>query len=165
MSRAVYTGISNVAKNVKSLYVGVGGSSRKVIRGYVGINNTARLFWRPIAYKMQQSGSSSTFYYIQNTLNCKLPTKMEFDTETGKFILSGSSTLKIDDGGSSLTFYTTDYTTKKYTGAGYYLTGVDAITAGTYDGPIYEIRTHLYVSSSQNSASSIRCYIAVADDS
>ena len=160
MSKKLYVSSAGTLKNVKCLYVGINKVSRKIIKGYIGINNTARLFWKYVTYKMvQQSASLDRFHSISWDVSCKLPTSMVFDTTTGKFILSDLRTLEIDDGGSVRTFYTTNYTIKR-SGREYYLAAVDAISDGTYDGPIYKIETHRFVWPSENSASSVRCYVA-----
>lgn len=45
MTKALYVGVDNVAKNVKGMYVGVDGTARKVIKAYVGVDGVARLFY------------------------------------------------------------------------------------------------------------------------
>lgn len=48
MSKAIYVGVDNKARKVKSLYVGVDGKARKVKKGYIGVNGVARLFYAPV---------------------------------------------------------------------------------------------------------------------
>lgn len=48
MSKAIYIGVDNKARKVKSLYVGVDGKARKVKKGYIGVNGVARLFYAPV---------------------------------------------------------------------------------------------------------------------
>lgn len=45
MAKAVYYGISDVARKVKKMYYGVNGVARKVKKGYIGVNGVARLFF------------------------------------------------------------------------------------------------------------------------
>ena len=45
MSKKLYTGVNNIARNVSKFYVGVNGVARKVKKAYVGVNGVARLFW------------------------------------------------------------------------------------------------------------------------
>lgn len=43
MTRAIYVGVNNTARKVKTLYVGVNGVARKVKKMYIGVNGVARL--------------------------------------------------------------------------------------------------------------------------
>ena len=45
MSKKVYVGVNNVARNIKTMYVGVNGVARKVKKAYVGVNGIARTFY------------------------------------------------------------------------------------------------------------------------
>lgn len=45
MAKAVYYGISDVARKVKKMYYGVNGVARRVKKGYIGVNGVARLFY------------------------------------------------------------------------------------------------------------------------
>ena len=45
MSQAIYTGVNNVARKVKTIYVGVNGVARKVRKAYIGVAGKARLFY------------------------------------------------------------------------------------------------------------------------
>lgn len=45
MGKAIYTGVSGVARNVTQPYIGVGGVSRQITNGYIGVNGVARQFF------------------------------------------------------------------------------------------------------------------------
>ena len=45
MSKKIYTGVNNIARNVSKFYVGVNGVARKVKKAYVGVNGVAQQFW------------------------------------------------------------------------------------------------------------------------
>ncbi len=45
MAKAMYIGISNVARKVNQPYIGVAGVARKAVKGYVGVGNVARQFY------------------------------------------------------------------------------------------------------------------------
>ena len=45
MSKKLYVGNGNIARNVKSMYVGVNGVARKVKKGYIGVGGIARQFY------------------------------------------------------------------------------------------------------------------------
>lgn len=58
MSKKIYVGVNNIAKNVNKMYVGVNNVAKKVLKGYVGVNGVAKEFFRyytPLNY-IESSG-------------------------------------------------------------------------------------------------------------
>ena len=45
MSKKLYIGVSNAARNVPKVYIGVNNVARKVKKAYIGVNNVARQFY------------------------------------------------------------------------------------------------------------------------
>lgn len=58
MGKAIYVGVSGVARAVKQPYVGVGGVAREVINGYSGIAGVARQFYPTITLGSLNIGDS-----------------------------------------------------------------------------------------------------------
>jgi len=65
MSQAIYTGVNNVARKVKTIYVGVNGVARKVRKAYIGVAGKARLFYLGyiVAKKLSVSLTPWSDYY------------------------------------------------------------------------------------------------------
>lgn len=170
MARKIYIGSSGSSRNVSDIYIGISGRSRKVTKGYIGINDIAKKFyglqymWKRYTIETvntyeETSKRYANFRYITAAASQsgKLPTRCEFDTSTGKFILSDLDIVEIRDDGMTSEYYTTEVNIEYYDNTGY-LVGFTAIKEGAYDGPIYNIEAHRYVWPSMNTESNVDIY-------
>lgn len=84
MAKAVYEGVSGVARKIKSQYVGVGGVARKVKSGYIGVGGVARQFFRGLPISSTTVGDIVSFggynwtivhndnQYVYLAMNCHI---------------------------------------------------------------------------------------------
>lgn len=82
MSKAIYVGVDNKARKVKSLYVGVDGKARKVKKGYIGVNGVARLFYAPVDRPPRLPSGYDELEYIYSSDGAKIATGIYTDVET-----------------------------------------------------------------------------------
>ena len=67
MAKAIYEGVSGVARKVKQPFVGVSGVARKVKNGYVGVGGVARGCYTssvPVTINIIYSGNTSGYAYV-----------------------------------------------------------------------------------------------------
>lgn len=97
MSKAVYSGVGNVARKVNKIYVGVNGVARKVTKGYIGVNGVARLFYESYIYPFV---SFSGEYYVDPITH----NGVEYDLYTlhtsGTLVLAGDVSCWLCGGGA-----------------------------------------------------------------
>lgn len=83
MAKKVYTGISDIARNIKAMYVGVNGVARNITKGYVGVNGIARQFWETKPYtELEYIGSTGTQYIntgFKHNQNTRFVADMELE--------------------------------------------------------------------------------------
>jgi hypothetical protein len=65
MAKKIAVGVSNLARNVKSLYTGREGVAKKVGKGYIGVSGVAKQFYPSITISL---GSSSTSITVGQTV-------------------------------------------------------------------------------------------------
>lgn len=76
MAKAIYEGVSGVARKVKNAYEGIGGVARKIKAGWIGVGSVARQFY---------SGQYATFYEAyQNGAITSLVTAWGWDKDDGE---------------------------------------------------------------------------------
>ena len=64
MSKKIYIGVGDLAKEVDPLYISVGGSTKKVSKVYVGIDGVARQAYpNTITYKWNRYNVNTTYYW------------------------------------------------------------------------------------------------------
>ena len=93
----MYVGVSNVAKNVKTIYVGVNGVAHKVVKGYVGVNGVAHVFWDGGSTPEYNEHIRATSFFLPNVaynLNkLDLRTTIETALETCSYIAGHVSSI------------------------------------------------------------------------
>lgn len=156
MSKKIYMGISDVAKNCKKAYIGVSNKARKIKKMYVGIDNIAKEFY-----------SSS------------IPTTSEVHFEIGSFStgatrITGQATARLQDGDLPTMEITTDYAPGFELSTSNSLTtiGVCGVVASTLEAQISSIneilnrtsaKTNYYIRFKSQSAYPDETYCSVKE--
>lgn len=69
MGKAIYTGVSGIARNVKQPSIGVGGVSRNVTNGYIGVGGVARQFYQGLDTTLTISDAYNAGYWTRVAFN------------------------------------------------------------------------------------------------
>lgn len=97
MSKKIYVGVDNKAKQVKTFYVGINNTARKIKKAYVGVNNTARQIWPGIVYTWKRYTINEITEYIWKRYKDNVSytyTYSEKDNDVyGSLTMNGSATV------------------------------------------------------------------------
>lgn len=69
MGKAIYEGVSNVARKVKNAYESIGGVARKVKTGWIGTNGVARQFFASNKFTFEWENDNNGLAYVEVDLS------------------------------------------------------------------------------------------------
>lgn len=84
MAKAIYQGVSGVARKVKQPFVGVSGVARKVKNAFVGVGGVARQFLDPgmVTVTITGTGDSTYCYVTINNTKYTAPATLQVSPKT-----------------------------------------------------------------------------------